>query len=93
MRAKPGEWVRFSLKSGRIDTVTVESGHDPERTFSRICGSAGGCGKPGFCVQAEIVVRPVGNLLIKQRGKDAPIFAATQADKRADGSDVESKPL
>ncbi len=33
------------------------------------------------------------NLLIKQRGKDAPIFAATQADKRADGSDVESKPL
>ncbi len=33
------------------------------------------------------------NLLFKQHGEDAPIFAAMQAGKRADGSDVESKPL
>ncbi len=32
-------------------------------------------------------------LLIKQDSGDAPIFAAMQAGKRADGSDVESKPL
>ncbi len=28
------DFVGFSPKSGRIDTVTVESAHDPERTFN-----------------------------------------------------------
>ncbi len=36
------DYVRFSPKSGRIDTVTVESARDPKRTFSRMRGSAGG---------------------------------------------------
>ncbi len=27
------DYVRFSPKSGRIDTVTVESARDPKRTF------------------------------------------------------------
>ncbi len=43
----------FSPKSGRIDTVTVESARDPKRTFSRICGSAGGYRKPVFCVHPD----------------------------------------
>ncbi len=58
------DYVRFSPKSGRIDTVTVESARDPKRTFSRICGSAGGCRKPVYFVPA--VVRPDARIVIEQ---------------------------
>ena len=34
---------------------------------------------------------PATNLLVKRHGEDAPIFAAMQADKRAEAGDLEGK--
>ena len=37
------DFVRFSPKSGRIDTVTVESARDPKQSFTKLARLAGTC--------------------------------------------------
>ncbi len=39
------DYVRFSPKSGRVDTVTVESANDPNRTFICVCDLRHRCPK------------------------------------------------
>ena len=68
------DFVCFTPRCGPPGRCPRLSGFDPERTFSRICGSAGGYRKPVIAVLAQIsYLRPLSRYThIRQKDSAGP---------------------